>query len=74
MSVVLPWWLIAYVAGVFLIVVLTRLVLRSEPMAHGQIVGTQIGCLVALFWPVALPIIIIASAAALIRGIGSRFK
>lgn len=44
-------WLGVYVTGFILIQLLTKLSLRSEPTAHGQIVGHQIGCIVGLLWP-----------------------
>mgnify|MGYP000740057735 CR=1 FL=1 len=44
-----------YLVGFLLINILVRRGLRDVPAAHGQIVGTQIGCIVAIAWPVAIP-------------------
>jgi hypothetical protein len=49
----------AWFVGFLLLQLLTRLLLRHEPTAHGQIVGRQIGRIVGLFWPVALPALIL---------------
>ncbi len=54
--------IILYLAGFAAIMVLTRLSLRSEPTAHGQIVGRQMGFIVGLFWPIAIPWIIVSLA------------
>lgn len=48
-------WLIGFIV----ITVLVQFGLRSEPTAHGQSVGTQIGCIAALLWPIVLPWILI---------------
>lgn len=47
--------LIIYVIGFALVQLLTWLGLRSEPTAHGKIVGSQMGCIVGLSWPFVLP-------------------
>lgn len=46
--------LIIYASGFVVVLVGTWLSLGSEPTAHGQIVGRQFGCLLAVFWPLAL--------------------
>lgn len=48
-------FLLLYGIGFALIVGAVHWSLRKEPTAHGQIVGRQMGCLVALLWPIALP-------------------
>lgn len=59
--------IIAYIVGFVAITVAVRLMLRSEPTAHGQIVGRQVGCIIAALWPVALPWIGLVGAGVLIR-------
>lgn len=43
-----------YAIGFATVIAAMWLALRKEPTAHGQIVGTQMGCLLALLWPLAL--------------------
>ena len=50
--------LLVYVAGLIGIVMLVRIALKNEPTAHGQIVGRQVGCIVAVLWPIAVPLLI----------------
>lgn len=44
-----------WLAGFVIIQIAVRLMLKSEPTAHGQIVGRQFGCIIGLVWPIALP-------------------
>ena len=53
----IPVLLVVYVAVAAAIIRLVRWSLCGEPTAHGQIVGTQIGCLIAMLWPLALPFV-----------------
>jgi hypothetical protein len=50
-----------YVGVAIAIYAAVLLSLRSEPTAHGQIVGRQMGCLLAVFWLPFLAYLIIAS-------------
>ncbi len=43
-----------YLPVAAVILLLVRLSLRSEPTAHGQIVGRQLGLILAIFWPLVL--------------------
>lgn len=52
--------LAAIYVGVFLLIqVATSVLLRSEPTAHGQIMGRQVGCGLGLVWPIALPYLLV---------------
>ena len=63
-----------YVAVFVLLQILTKLALRGEPTAHGQIVGRQIGCIVALFWPIAVPFLMIFFAWRGLCWLGNRLR
>lgn len=58
---------IAYLIGLVAVVVLVQWAISGEPTAHGQIVGTQIGCLIALVWPLALLWFALIGAGHLVR-------
>lgn len=50
-----PELVLAWLAGFVAIQIVTRLMLRGEPTAHGQIVGRWLGFWIGLLWPIALP-------------------
>jgi len=54
-------YLAIYAAVAIAIFVAFKLSLRSEPTAHGQIVGAQIGFWLAVLWPLALAYFVVAS-------------
>lgn len=50
-----------YLIGYVLFQMLVKVCLRSEPTAHGHIVGTQMGCVVGLVWPILIALIPVAA-------------
>lgn len=50
-----------WLAGFVLVMVLVAIALKTEPTAHGQIAGRQIGCVIAVVWPIAVPFLVIVA-------------
>ena len=67
-------YFLTYLIVAGLIVVGTLIALRGEPTAHGQIVGFQVGCILAVLWPIAIPWILLCLASIGIRKAYRRIK